>query len=94
MAENQTFTISAEDGSSDELEIPGGLLDRLVEGEPGDAEALGDIAMLALAQHIHGAIHHGHGEADEELLALEESTLEQFEKRFGASFEEVTGHAH
>lgn len=94
MADDHTFTITADDGSSDELTVPDGLLDYLIEGDPTSAEALGDIAMLALAQHIHGVIHHGHGEGDETLEALEEATLEQFEARFGASFGDVTGHAH
>lgn len=94
MATDQTITITAADGSSDDLTIPEGLLDALVEGDATDAEAFGDIAMLALAQQIHGIIHHGHGEVSDELETLEAATLDQFEDRFGASFEAVTGHAH
>lgn len=94
MADTLTFTITADDGSEDELTVPAGLIETLVRGDPTSAEALADIAMLALAQHIHGVIHHGHGEADSELIGIESATMELFEERFGASFGEVTGHAH
>ncbi len=94
MADRLTFTITADDGSSDELTVPAGLLDQLVRGDAPSAAALGDIALLALAQQVHGMVHHGHGGADDTLLELEASTMELFEERFGATFGEVTGHAH
>lgn len=94
MADTQTFTITAEDESTDELTIPDGLLDRLVKGDVNDAEALGDVTMLAIAQQVHGVVHHGHEEADDELLDLESTAMELFEERFGASFGEMTGHSH
>lgn len=94
MADDHAFTITADDGSEDELTVPVGLLDHLVRGDPTPAQALGDVAMLALAQHVHGAVHHADGEPDEALRELEAATLDRFEDRFGASFGEVTGHAH
>lgn len=94
MVEDQTFTITAEDGTTDEMTLPAGLLDRLVRGDQTGAEALGDLATLAVAQQVHGLIHHGPDTADDELLALEEAVMERFEARFGTSFGEMTGHSH
>lgn len=95
MASDQPVTITLEsDDGRDELDIPAAILDLLREGEESDAEIVGDIAMFGLAQRIHGAVHHGQGEADEELQRVEQATLDRFEERFGASFGELTGHDH
>ena len=89
-----TLTIEGEE-STDELTVPSALLDILRE-EPGetDPQVVGDIAMFGLAQRIHGAVAHGQGEPDEQIVELESETLDLFEERFGASFAELTGHDH
>ncbi|SDF77834.1 DUF7545 family protein [Halorientalis regularis] len=89
-----TLTIETEDGTSDELEIPTGLLNMLREGEETDPEIVGDIAMIGLAQRIHGAIHHAQGEPGEDVQAAEDVTMDLFEERFGQTFADMTGHDH
>ncbi|WP_324757442.1 DUF7545 family protein [Haloarcula sp. GH36] len=89
-----TLTIETAD-TTDELTVPSGLLEILREQpDETDPQVVGDIAMFGLAQRIHGAVHHSQGEVDDEIAALEESTLALFEERFGASFSEMTGHDH
>lgn len=89
-----TITIEADDGSSDEMTIPTGLLKLLSEGEEPAATVVSDMAMISCAQRIHGAVQHSEGEVDDELEAVEEHTMEVFEERFGATFGELTGHQH
>ncbi|QSG02707.1 DUF7545 family protein [Natranaeroarchaeum sulfidigenes] len=92
--ETVAVTVEADDESTDELEVPTALLDLLSEGEEPAATVVSDMAMISLAQRIHGAVHHAHGEPDDELQAIEEETMELFEERFGATFAELTGHDH
>ncbi len=94
MVDLTTFEISGEDDSHDTVTIPSGLLDLLAEEGDDAATVIGDLALLGCAQRIHAAVHHAHGEPDAELEALEESTMELFEERFGATYAELTGHAH
>jgi hypothetical protein len=92
---NDTVTLTIEgEEADDELTVPSELLDMLRENDETDPEVIGDIAMFGLAQRIHGAVHHGQGEAGQEIQDLEELTLDLFEERFGASFAELTGHDH
>ncbi|MDS0259080.1 hypothetical protein NDI56_06710 [Haloarcula sp. S1CR25-12] len=91
--ETVTLTIEGED-DADELTVPSELLDLLRENDETDPAVVGDIAMFGLAQRIHGAVHHGQGEADQGIQDLEALTLDLFEERFGASFAELTGHDH
>jgi hypothetical protein len=93
-AETVTLTIEDEDGTTDELTVPGALLDMLREGEESDPAIVGDVAMFGMAQRIHGAVHHGQGEPDPAVADAEKQTLDLFEKRFGATFGELTGHDH
>lgn len=93
MVEETTFTITA-DGEEDEVTIPAGLVDMLSEGGDTAPQVIGDLALFGCAQRIHGAVHHGPEEVDEETKAIEEATLDQFEDRFGLSFGEATGHSH
>lgn len=92
--ETVTLTITTEHGDEDDLTLPAGLLDAL--GEEGDTppDVVGDLAMLSVANRAHHMVHHGEGEPDPELAALEESALDLFEERFGVSFAEATGHSH
>ncbi|MFB6084703.1 MAG: hypothetical protein ABEJ94_10710 [Halorientalis sp.] len=94
MADTATLTIETADGTSDELEVPTDLLDMLREGEETDPEIVGDIAMIGMAQRIHGAIHHAQGEPGEDVQAVEDATLDLFEERFGQTFADMTGHDH
>ena len=94
MGETITFTIEGDDGSTDDVTVPAELLDLLAEdGEP-PAEIVGDLALFSCAQRIHSAVHHARGEPDDDIVAVEEETMALFEERFGASFEEMTGHSH
>lgn len=91
----ETTTVSIEmDGDSDEFEVPRALTEALSEDEETSAEVVGNLALLGLAQQAHGIVHHGHGDVGEELEAAEEATLDEFEERFGQSFQEMTGHSH
>jgi len=93
---NETVTLTIDgETDADELTVPTELVDILRENDDETApEVVGDIAMFGLAQRIHSAVHHGQGEPDEEIAALEELTLDLFEERFGATFGELTGHDH
>jgi hypothetical protein len=55
---------------------------------------LGDLALLGVAQQIHGIIHHTQEEVSPEIEAAEEKTMELFEERFGQSFADMVGHDH
>lgn len=88
-----TLSITGPDGS-DEVELPTELLELLREGEESDAEVVGDLALFSCAQRIHATVHHAEGGDTEEYRAIEETTMELFEERFGASYGEVTGHQH
>ncbi len=95
MADEITFSIDGNDGSTDEVTLPGTLLDLLAEsGEEPRAEVVGDLAMFSCAERIHSAVHHTQGEPDDDLAAAEEATMALFEERFGATFGEMTGHQH
>lgn len=89
-----TFTITAENGDADTIELPAGFTDVFAEADESPPEVIGDIAMLSATQQLHSVLHHGHGEAPEELEDIEQAMLDQFEKRFGQSFAEMTGHDH
>jgi hypothetical protein len=93
MSENVTVTIDAE-GSTEEIALPADLVDFLAEGDPA-ATVVADITTFAFTQRAHAMAHHS-GEIPEDLdaEAIEEQAMERFEERFGASYEEVTGHSH
>lgn len=91
--ETVTITIEAPDGD-DEVTLPAGLLDMLAEGDETDAEVVGDLALFGCAQRAHAVVHHQEGAPDEELVSVEETTMELFEERFGMSYGEATGHQH
>lgn len=94
MAEEiQTLTIESGD-ANDELEVPTALIDLLAEGDETAPEVVSDVALFGLAGRIHAAVHHAQGEPDPELEATEEATMELFEKRFGMTYGEATGHQH
>ncbi|WP_276257510.1 DUF7545 family protein [Haloglomus litoreum] len=88
-----TLTIDGPDGE-DQVTLPSGLLEMLAEGEESAAEVVGDLAMFGCAQRIHATVHHSEGGVDEELEAIEETTMDLFEERFGATYGELTGHQH
>jgi hypothetical protein len=88
-----TLTIDGPDGE-DEVTLPTALVDMLAEGGESGAEVVGDLAMFGCAQRIHATVHHSEGGVDPELEAIEETTMELFEERFGASYGELTGHDH
>jgi len=95
MAESETVTLTLEsDEGTDELEVPTTLIEMLAEGDESPPEVVGDIAMFGLAQRIHSATHHSEGEVSDEVAETETLTLDLFEKRFGRSFAELTGHSH
>lgn len=92
---SDTVTVTLEsDGDTDEIAVPTELLDVL--GEEGDTAPgiVGDVAMLGIAQQVHGIVHHGQGQGSEALEDAEAVVMEHFEERFGQTFAEVTGHGH
>lgn len=91
--ETTTFQIVTEDGESDDVTLPAGLVDLLSEGDQTDPETVGDIALLSFASRAHHLVHHGEG-ADEALEAQEARVMELFEERFGVTYAEATGHHH
>ena len=93
MADTVTVRLETDD-ANDELTVPVALVDLLREGEETSPEVVGDIAMIGLAQQVHGAVHHAQDEPSEALTAAESETLELFEERFGRTFAEMTGHDH
>jgi len=80
--------------ANDDVTLPAGLLEMLAEGDETDAEVVGDLALFGCAQRIHATVHHQEGEADERLQAIEETTMDLFEERFGMTYGEATGHQH
>ena len=91
----ETVTVTHEtDDESDELEIPVDAIDLLNEGEEGVPTVLGDLALLGVAQQIHGIIHHTQEDVGEDVEAAEQKTMELFEERFGQSFADMVGHDH
>jgi len=93
MADTITVKLETDDGS-DELDVPRSLVELLQEDGESAPDVVGDLAMLGLAQQAHGIVHHSQGEVDDDLQATEELTMELFEKRFGQTYAEVTGHSH
>jgi hypothetical protein len=92
---DDTVTVQLEAGDdSDELEVSETLVEMLREGDEGVPDVVADLAMLGLAQQAHGAIHHSHGEVNDELKQAEEVTMDLFEDRFGETYAEMTGHDH
>jgi len=91
--ETETVTVQVGDDSN-ELTVPVALTDALSQGDESAADVVGDIALLGLAQQAHGLVHHSHEDVGEELAEAEEIVLEEFERRFGRSFAEMTGHSH
>lgn len=89
-----TLTLESEE-DVDELTVPRQLVDMLRESEDETApEVVGDIAMMGFAQRIHGAVHHAEGEPSEELVELNDVSMDLFEDRFGQTFEDLVGHSH
>lgn len=89
-----TFEIDASDGTSDSVDVPTTLIDRLSEGDEPAATVVADVTLMAFAGRAHALVHHGHGETDAELEAAEQTILDDFEARFGVSYAEATGHSH
>lgn len=77
-----------------EVTLPSALLEMLAEAEQNAADVVGDLALFGCAQRIHATVHHGEGEVDDEMAAVEETTMELFEERFGVTYGEATGHQH
>lgn len=91
----ETVTVRLEsDDNTDELELPVAAIDLLDEHDEGAPTVIGDLAILGVAQQLHGAIHHAEGEVGPEIEEAEQKTMDVFEERFGRSFAEMTGHDH
>ncbi|WP_336326586.1 DUF7545 family protein [Halovenus sp. HT40] len=91
----ETVTVTIEtDEDEDELEIPVDAIELLNESDEGVPTVLGDLALLGVAQQIHGIIHHTQEDVGEDVEAAEEKTMELFEERFGQSFADMVGHEH
>ncbi|NGM67714.1 hypothetical protein G6M89_01595 [Natronolimnobius sp. AArcel1] len=91
--ETITFSIEADDETTDDVTIPAGLVDLVAEGDQTAAETVGDLTLLSFASRAHHIVHHGH-DADEDLEEQEARIMDLFEERFGVTFGEATGHQH
>jgi len=91
--EDATVTIET-GGETDEIEIPGGLIDRLKEEGETRADVVGSITLMAFTGRAHALLHHTEEEADEEMEEIEDVMQERFEDRFGLTYAEATGHSH
>ena len=91
--ETVTIRIDGPDGE-DDVTLPAELLEMLAEGDESGAEVVGDLALMSCAQRIHATTQHSEGEVDDPLEAVEATTMDLFEERFGMTFEEATGHQH
>jgi len=90
-----TFTIEDADGNTDELTLPAELVELFSEeDDDSQAQVVGDMSLMAFAQRAHMVVHHNEDNPSEELQAIEEATLDQFEERFGMTYGEATGHQH
>jgi len=95
MADSDTVTLTIEgpDGT-DDVTLPGELLDMLAEGDQSAAEVVGDLALFGCAQRAHATVHHNEGEVEDHIREMEALTMDLFEERFGATYGEMTGHQH
>jgi hypothetical protein len=90
-----TFTIEDPDGNTNDVTLPAGLVDLFAEpDDDSNAQVVGDIALMAFTQRAHAVVHHQEGQVDDEIEAIEQAALDQFEERFGQTFGEATGHQH
>lgn len=92
-SDSVVLTIDGPDGD-DEVTLPSGLVEMLAEGDQSAAEVVGDLALFGCAQRAHAVVHHNQGDVDDELEAIEDTTMELFEERFGMSYADATGHHH
>jgi hypothetical protein len=92
--ETVTVRIETDDGDDDAFDVPAGLLEMVRDGDQSDAAVVGDIALLSFASRTHHLVHHSEGEPSDEVQAIEESVMNEFEDRFGQTFAEATGHSH
>jgi hypothetical protein len=92
--EDLTFTVTDANGDESEVTLPGGLVDAFAEEGDTRAEVAGDVLQMAFTERAHAVVHHGEGEVGPGLEAAEERALDLFEKRFGVTYGEATGHQH
>jgi hypothetical protein len=93
VSEDIAVTIDAEE-SSEEIALPADLVEFLAEGDPA-ADVVADVTLFAFTQRAHTLAHHSDEiPEDADFDAIDERAMELFEDRFGASFQEVTGHSH
>ncbi|WP_247002142.1 DUF7545 family protein [Halosolutus gelatinilyticus] len=88
-----TFSITADDGSTDDVTVPTGLVELVAEGDQNGAETVADVLLLSFASRAHHLVHHGEA-GDDDLEAQESRVMDLFEERFGVTFGEATGHQH
>lgn len=94
-ADKHVVEISIEGPDGDDVvELPARFIEMLAEDGQTPAAVVGDLALFGCAQRIHATVHHGEGDPGEELAAIEATTMDLFEERFGVSYGEATGHHH
>jgi hypothetical protein len=92
---DETVTLRIEgDDEAEEVTLPSEMLDLMRENEETDPEIVGDLALFSCAQRIHATVHHAEGGDTDQYRDIEETTMELFEDRFGATYGELTGHDH
>lgn len=93
MSETTTVRIHVDD-TDDEVELPRGVIEFFADEGQSPAETIGDLVAVGCTQRLHGVVHHGGGEPGEDVRGLESAMGEQFEARFGTSFESLLDHEH
>lgn len=93
-SDNLSVTVAIGD-DSDAVELPTDLVD-LFREDPAetDAEIVADVLVMSFAERMHAIVHHGQGQGDGSLEELEAAMMDEFENRFGMTFDEATGHSH
>ena len=89
-----TVTVDTESGS-DEITLPLDIVD-LYREEPSENDAMivADMVVMAFTERAHALAHHGEGETEVDMDAIEDEMLGAFEDRFGVTYAEATGHSH
>lgn len=93
MTDTTTVHIEVDD-SEEEVHLPRGVIEFFADEGQTPGETIGDLITVGCTQRLHAVVHHSKDEPPEEIQNLEVAMGEQFEERFGTSFESLLDHEH